>query len=507
MLKLNAKGDVPFSDVKNFLPNTMKLNGHTYFSLNTDFTVDKLMKTIKDFNLNRLSAKADLKFKDLAFDLDTIHAATPELNVSLVLPAARFTVDSDDVEGQLGTHYALNTHSLGMKASVRQSEDTTSILSRWNPNAELTLDNAMVRIDHLGENIHVSNINFLFDPNLIDFKSCTFRLGQSDMSLQGRVIGIEDQMEKHGSPVKGEFKLNTDLLDVKEIVELITGLGLSDDAKPKDTVSKESGPFIVPAGIDLTIDLKTKKTVYGSIDFNDLRGLVTMKDHALILQEMSFTNKAAEMQLSALYQSLNRDSLFFAMDFHLLDVQISDLLHMVPYFDTLVPMLRTFDGQAEFNIDVETNLWPSYQPKVPTMHAAADIKGKNLTVNDEFTFTKITDMLLVSTDGEYRVDSLDVQLSFFNNKLDLWPSQIGIGKYKAVVEGYMTSEKYADFHIAMTESPIPLPYGLKIWGPFEKLKFELEKSKYPNRYKPIRRSERKQLRNNLKKRIAERKAR
>lgn len=595
LLKLNAKGDIPFSDVKRFLPNTMKLKGHTYFSLTTDFTIDKLTKTIEDYNLNRLSAKADLKFKDVAFDMDTIHATMPQLNVSLVLPAsskqkgktgaylgvvskaldaqlgeqlsanwenaeirlfadnfterfdevmldatmrfgklemafdtlvaglnqpslnlttmpnknakglnARLTVDSKNVGARLGEHYALNTHSLGMKASVRQSEDKTNLLSQWNPDAEFTLSNALLRIDRLGEDIHISNIDFLFDPNLIDFKNCTFRLGQSDLSLQGRVTGIKDQMESHGSTVKGEFKLNTDLLDVKEIVELINGLDLSKDAKPKDTVNKESGPFMVPAGIDLAIDLNTKKTVYGSIDFDDLRGTVTMKDNALVLQEMSFTNKAAWVQLSALYQSPHEDSLFFAMDLHLKDMQIKDLLHLVPYFDTLVPMLRTFDGQAEFNIDVETNLKPNYQPNISTLRAAADVKGKNLTVNDKFTFTKITDMLLVSTDGAYCVDTLDVQLAFFDKKLNLWPSQIAIGKYKAVADGYMTPDKYAEYHISLTETPFPLHHGLKISGPFDKLKFDLETSKYPTHYKPLSRSERKQLHDNIRKKTADR---
>jgi len=38
------------------------------------------------------------------------------------------------------------------------------------------------------------------------------------------------------------------------------------------------------------------------------------------------------------------------------------------------------------------------------------------------------------------------------------------------------------------------------------LKFELEKSKYPNLYKPIRHSERKQLRQNLRQRMMDRKA-
>ena len=546
-LKLNAEGAIPLSDVEVFLPNTMKLKGHTNFSLTTDFTVDKLKKTLEDYNLNRLLARANLKFNGLAFDMDTIHAAMPQLNVNLVLPAslkqkgktggyvevdakaldaqmgkclnanmegaeirlfadsfdkglenvkldatmsfdklgliydtlvadlnrpsinvmtmpernakglnARLTIDGGDAEARLGENYALQTHSLGMKASVQQNVNKTDFLHQWNPAAELTLANAMVRIYRLGEDIHVSNIDFLFDSNLLDFKNCTFRLGQSDLSLQGSVIGIQDWMADHENSVKGVFSLNTELLDVKEIVELIKGLALTLDPKPQKAKSEESDPFLVPAGIDLAIDLNTKETVYDSLIFNDLTGKVTMKDDALILNEMSFTNKAVGMQLSALYQSPHRDSLFFAMDFHMMDMQMKDLLHMIPYFDTLVPMLKTFDGHGEFNIDVETNLWPNYQPKISTLRAAVDIKGKDLTVNDKFTFTKITDMLLVSTNGEYRVDTLDVQLAFFNNKLDIWPSQISIGKYKAIADGFMTIDKLAEYHLASDRITLPV---------------------------------------------------
>ena len=362
----------------------------------------------------------------------------------------------------------------------------------------------MARIDPLGEDIQVSNVNFLLNPNILDFKNCTFRLGQSDLSVQGSVIGIKDWVESHGNPIKGEFQLNTDLLDVKEIVGLISGLSNTKDPKPKEAENKEISPFIVPTGIDLAVDVKTKKTIYDDIDFNDLSGTITMKDSTLILHELSFTNKAADMQLSALYQSPDKDNLFFAMDFHLMNVQINDLLHLVPYFDTLVPMLKTFDGRCEFNIDAETKLKPNYQPVISTLRAAADIKGKDLTVNDQFTFTKITDMLLVSTNGEYRVDTLDVQLAFSDNKLDLWPSQIAIGKYKAIVDGYMTPDKNTEFHLALTESPFPMRHGLKVSGPLDQLKFKLEASKYPNHFKPISRSERKQLHQNLRKKIADR---
>jgi len=88
LLKVNAKGDIALADVKAFLPNTMKLKGHTCFDINTDFTIDELKETLKDFNLKRLSTKAGLKFKFIAFDMDNLHLTTPQLDMTLVLPAS-----------------------------------------------------------------------------------------------------------------------------------------------------------------------------------------------------------------------------------------------------------------------------------------------------------------------------------------------------------------------------------------------------------------------------------
>ena len=95
-LKLKVKGDVPLTDIKSFLPKNVKLNGHTNLDLTTNFTVEQLMKSLDDYNLNRLSAKANLKVNSFTFDMDTIHASAPSLNVGLTLPAsAQFRADSE----------------------------------------------------------------------------------------------------------------------------------------------------------------------------------------------------------------------------------------------------------------------------------------------------------------------------------------------------------------------------------------------------------------------------
>ncbi len=600
-LKLKVKGDVPMSDVKSFLPKSMKLSGRTNLDVTTNFTVEQLMKSLDDYNLNRLSAKANLKIKDFAFDRDTIHAASPLMNVALTLPAsvkekgrkgayvslatqtlhaqvgkdinanltnpdikltadnfrggmekmdlkadlnfsrldvvydtitaavnapaislvtmpeknakglkARVVFDGKEVVANMGKDNALHTNLLKIDASVKQNKDKTDFLNQWNPTADFILGNALVQVDGLKEDIRISNIDFLFNSTELDFKKSTFRIGQSDLSLQGSVIGIKEWIEDHKNLMKGELQLTSEMLNINEIMELTNGLGRSDvssSATEKSTTEpKESKPFMVPEGVDFNFIVQTKKSLYDNFDLNNLNGTMTVKDGTLILQEIGFTNKAAEMQLTAMYQSPRKNNLFLAMDFHLLNVQINDLLHMIPYIDTLVPMLKTFDGQAEFHIGAETNLKANYEPKISTLRAAADIEGKNLTVNDKFAFTNITDKLKVSTDGEYRVDSLDVQLTVFKDEIDLWPSQIAIGKYKVTVDGRMNLDKDGEYHFSVTETPVFLPnrMGLKLSGPINDLEYELERPKFPTLYKPNKRNDREEMYYELKKKIADR---
>lgn len=594
-LKLQLKGDVPMADVKKFLPDNINLNGRTSLNLSTDFTLNQLMKSLKDYDFNRLKANGTLAVRDFAFEMDTIQVAAPKLNLALALPAssrmkgqkgvyaalsserletrmgkvivvetehpdikmavdkfkggiekmnlaadvrfghlnavydsivadmeapvismvtkpeknangliADITFDGKTMSASVGEAYRLNANTLEISSSVNQNKANKDLLGHWNPSAEFGLNNAVLKVDGLDEDIRINNIDFLFDSHQLDLKKSTFVVGKSDLSIQGTMEGIRDWVKDHKNLMRGDFLLSSDQLDVNELMDLTSGWGTSDGSENAKSENKEDNPFMVPEGVDFSFIVKTKHALFDNFDLNNLGGGMTVKDGTLILQEIGFTNKAAEMRLTAMYQSPRRNNLFLAMDFHLLDVQINDLLHMIPYIDTLVPMLKTFDGQAEFHIGAETNLKANYEPKISTLRAAADIEGKNLNVNDHFTFTEITDKLKVSTNGEYRVDSLDVQLTAFKNEIDLWPSQIAIGKYKVTLDGRMTLDRNGEYHLSVTESPLPTRIGLVVSGPLNNLDYSIERPKFPTLYKPNKRSDTDEMYLELKKKIADR---
>ena len=440
-LKLKVKGDLPMSDIKSYLPKNLNLQGRTHLDLTTNFTVEQLMKSLDDYNLNRLSAKANLKIKDFAFDMDTIHAVAPMLNLGLTMPAsakqkglkgayltlatsqldaqvgkgikaglkspdiklaadnfkdglekmllnadlkfdhldvnydsvtahidaptltlvtspeknskglnARVSLAGKEVAACVGKGYTLNANSLKVDASVKENKSKTDFLNQWNPTADFILGNAVLKLDGIDEDIHISSIDFLFNSHELDFKKSTIRIGQSDLSLHGSVVGIKEWLEDHKNLLKGELQVTSEVMNINEILDLTSGLGVDDGPVEVTENNKEDNPFMVPEGVDFNFVLNTRRALFDNFDLNNLNGTITVKNGTLLLREVGFTNKAAEMQLTAMYQSPRKNNLFLAMDFHLLNVQINDLLHMVPFIDTLVPMLKTFDGQAEFHI-------------------------------------------------------------------------------------------------------------------------------------------------------------
>ena len=455
-----------------------------------------------------LDATINLSKMDVVYDTINLHMERPAITF-VTTPdrhsqgvKARITLDGKNMSANKKKEYVLSSNVLKINASVSQNKDKSDFLGQWNPEANIKLDNALVKLDGLSEDIRMGNLDILFNPSELVLKDGLFRIGHSDFCLKGKVNGFVEWMEDHKNLMKGRLRADSDVLNINEILDLTSGFGASKEQEDPESI--EDDPFMVPLGVDFDFVLNTKRALYDNFDLNNLSGMMTVKNGTLILQEIGFTNKAAEMHLTAMYQSQRKNKLALSLDFHLLDVKINDLLHMIPYIDTLVPMLKTFDGQAELHFGADVILNSNYEPKISTLIAAADIEGKNLSVNDKFTFTKLTDMLSISTNGEYRVDSLDVQLTAHRDQIDLWPSQIAIGKYKVVADGRMTLDKNGDYHLSVTESPIPARFGVSISGPINNLEYKLEKSKYPTLFKPKKRSDREQMYLDLKRKIANR---
>ena len=208
----------------------------------------------------------------------------------------------------------------------------------------------------------------------------------------------------------------------------------------------------------------------------------------MILEQIGFTSEAAEMQLTAIYRSDRRNHLFAGIDFHLLNIDIKKLIAMVPDVDTIFPMLKSFDGRAQFHLAGETYMKANYDFKMSTLRGATAIEGKDLVLLDSETFGKIAKPLLFSKKTKNIVDSISVEATVFRNEVDIYPFIMSMDNYSAIISARYDLNKNYNAHVE-TVSPIRL--ALQITGnaaDLDNMSFKLQKTQYSNLFKPEKRN-------------------
>ncbi|MCQ2065536.1 MAG: hypothetical protein MJY66_06715 [Bacteroidaceae bacterium] len=430
--------------------------------------------------ITEMSGVADIRFSKLDATMDTISLKMDNSSVSATLapadgrPAFMANVTFDDLTAAMGQAMAASLGRTEMLAMACYDDTRDDLLLKWNPRLKLTLEDG--QLDMLEAPVEIPTLDMDFSLGTFNINDSRFVMGNSDIVLWGDVYNIGAFLEDTGL-LTGELFLESDYADVTQLMGWF-----SDDSGEAEETAEEmaqeleagkdtvtSGPFMVPKGIDLTMYTNLSQINFNDHIFNDVGGDVTIKDGTAVLQELGFSSDAAEMQLTAIYKTQSIDDIFTQLDFHLLDIEIDQLIDLIPAVDSIVPMLKSFSGQANFHLTAETFMEPGYMPIMESLIGAAAIDGKNLTVLDSELFDGIKGKLLMSKDARNVIDSLDVEMQVLRNKVDVYPFVIHMDRYTVALGGRHNINSALDcqYHISVIDTPLPIRLGVDIEGALE----------------------------------------
>lgn len=453
-----------------------------------------------------LSAFVDYSIDGLYGTLSELEAAvvSSEGTVAL-LPGEEywFNYGSQELFVKSGNDVQLDTEKILLGAKAKRDTSAVGLLAQWNPEVEVDFANGVLLWSGIEDNIDIPAIKFGYSSDTLSIEDSRIILGNSDFKLSGLVSDISSFVADESS-LRADFDFVSERTDIDQLLDYFSGMGVeteevtaedeSEDLSESVVISStdtlvmvdEDEPFMVPGKIDLALNTKIKSAVAFGNEIQNLGGGITIKDEALVLRQLGFTSDAARMQLTAMYKSPRRNHLYAGIDFHLLDIEIDKLIQMVPQVDSIVPMLKSFSGQAEFHLAAETYLNSKYELKKSTLLGAAAIEGKDLMVLDSETFDKIARLLSFQKSQENKIDSLVVDVTVFRNEVDVYPFVIGMDKYQLILSGRHNLDMSFNYHIDCI-SPIRL--GLDVKGTLDDLDFNITPTRYRNLFVPERRND------------------
>ena len=531
----SMEATLPYTKAKVFIPNknpSRKSVNWACVDLDTkqvDFSMDTTINAALGASMIRIEAAnvlnneqdyfASIHTASLDGRFEDIHADLTNAELEAYLAGGKkmsAKIQTDALQAEMGEELMAKTEALRIEAAARYNSKEENLLLQWNPRLTIHLKNGEVRMpERLPEPVYIPSIEFAYSNKEMTIANSRIELGNSDLNIKGNVRHIGEWF-RHKKILEGELDIVSDHCDANQLMAWFSADEGSEESNPThgefydrpqdarssgalhpsregekaDTITSPEGrtggvsetePFLVPTDVDLALNTHIREIEIFNQVAKDMKGGIFMQEGNLILDEVGFVCRAAKLQLTAMYRSPRRNHLYLGMDYHMIDVDIDELLTMIPNLEEMVPMLSSFKGAAEFHLAAETYLNSQYQPKMSTLRGAASLTGKDLVVLDGETFDKISKLLLFSKKTENKIDSINAELTIYKNQIDVYPLCVQMDNYMVALGGRHNTNMTFNYDINVL-SPIYL--GVNVSGNIDNLNIKLAKCKFAQDFKP-----------------------
>lgn len=454
------------SDIERLVANVSSTNPQDtnhIVSLQCDMEVSKLRASMGD-SIKLYSARAKAQ------------AALGPQEVDVTKPAIDFSLRADSLFfSAAGTRMAMNVAGIKMKADKLND-------SLWMPKGIVGFNRLRFRTPEFGLPIRMSKTAVTVDGPKITLKNASVRIGRSNMTATGDMMGVYRAMTK-GEKLTAHLSLTSDLIDCNQ---LINSLSFPEDTTEvlTDSVPSEMKLFVIPRNIDFELQTDLKKVIFEKMLFENVHGAVDIKNQAIHLEDLSMRALDADMKAVMVYKAGSPRGGYAGFDFKIRNINIAKLVDFVPALDTIVPMLRSFKGRVMFDVAADARLDSAMNIRIPTLRSAIHIKGDSLVLMDGETFAEISKMLMFKNKKENVFDSISVNVTVHDGNVTVYPFLVEIDRYKAAVGGEQGLDMNFNYHISILKSPLPFKAGVNISGNLDKMKFRIGKAKYKDAVTP-----------------------
>ena len=407
------------------------------------------------------------------------------------------------------------------------SDITGQLLRRWEARGNVSFNKLRI-VSHLFPiPISMDPTTLKFNTNNITLTDARLHLGKSDLTLSGELSQIRQAMLR-GGMLKGSFQLTSDYIDCTQLMQAInSGILYSEthsqtleqtpmnadsiatlDAQNLQTslagqsvADTTDQLLVIPKFLDLTLQTNAKRIDFKELEMEDVTGEIVVREQSLNLNKLNMNSNIGKGNLTMVYTAKNQDSATAGFDLDMEGIKVEKMIGLLPAIDTLVPMLRSFEGILDCQMTATCQLDSSMSLVLPSLNSACYLHGNNMVLLDGETFTEISKTLMFKNKKRNVIDSISVDLAIKDNKIEVFPFLVEMDRYRVAVGGTHNLDMTFNYHISVLKSPVPFKLGIDVTGNLDDFKYKITKCKYKDIFKPAREAELDSTRKDLRKEI------
>lgn len=415
------------------------------------------------------------------------------------------------------------------QAAADTTDATNQFLRRWEARGNVQFDQMRVFSRLMPLPIRMEKTEVAFNTNQVTLTDARLHLGKSDLKLSGEIKRIRQALLR-GGKLKGDFTLTSDLIDCNQLMKALNsgmqyseqlaastaGQAFNEDSiaginaetlREVDALAEEGDTttqlFVVPRFLDMALHTRAREIRFQDLELKDVEGEVIVRDQSINLSNLQMHSNIGAGRLTMAYTAKDKRGATAGFDLDMKEILVNKLIGLFPSMDTLVPMLRSFEGVVDCQITATCRMDSTLSVVLPSVQSACFLSGKDMVLLDGETFTEISKTLMFKNKKRNVIDSIAVDLAVHNNKIEVFPFLVEMDRYRVAVGGTHNLDMTFNYHISVLKSPVPFKLGIDITGNLDDFKFKITKCKYKDLFKPAKQAELDSTRRNVRETVRE----
>lgn len=342
------------------------------------------------------------------------------------------------------------------------------------------------------------------DDNMVDWKNI-----DSTKKVSGRLEIISEKARIasitgikraliHNAPVMIEMTVRSPFFNADELLseDFISSQSTSQESIPETTSEQErpndltteasgssapsSSIIVIPRNIQTKINIDLDSIRYKGTDISKIKTQINIKDRCAQIIGTEFRSDVGNAYLDAFYASRSKKDIKCGFCLDLVDITSERIIALMPEIGDVIPTLNAIKGKLNCEVAATADLDTTMSLMMPTVNGIARLKGSELGISNDKTYTEVARKLLFKNKKEGHIDSLMIEAAIKDNKLEVFPFILNVDKrYKLGLGGVQNMDMSYQHHISVLKSPLLIRFGMNLSGPdYNHMKFKLGKAKY-----------------------------
>ena len=378
---------------------------------------------------------------------------------------------------------------------------SSELLSKWDVTGKLKFDKMRLWSVYFPIRIEMLGSTMQFNTNEVLLSNAKLTLGKSDFLLNGSIANIRRALLR-GGRLSAELNTYSNYINCNELMDAIAkGINYGESFQLSDNVesladlqssveqqseAETEGLFQLPSFLNLSVHTKAKQIDYSHLQMNNTDGQILLRNQTVQLTSFYSKSNIGQGDMSMFYDARNKNEASIGVDIDLKNIQVEKFIDLIPSIDTLVPMLKSFEGVLDCQMVAAFKIDSTSSIVLPSLEAACYLQGEKMVLLDGETFTEISKKLMFKNKKRNLIDSIAVDLTIKNSNIEVYPFLVELDRYRLAVGGTHNLDMTFNYHISVLKSPVPFKLGVDITGSIDDFKFKVTSCKYKDVYKAVK---------------------